>query len=383
MNPAPWSHHEPVEIRFGAGCLEQLPAHSPHDPVLLVTTPGMTRRGLTERVEGLLQEREVIVYDRVGPNPTIKQIEAAKDHLQERDINALVAIGGGSVLDTAKTLSLLLVPSNHGVSLDTHFQEKKPLPENIPLPLVAMPTTAGTGSEVTPFATVWDDERKKKQSFTTPHLHPSAALLDPELTRGLPAQVTLPSGLDALSHAMESVWNQNATPVTRLYAQRAVRLILEHLPRVLKEPLSLPDRSRMLEASLLAGLAIATTRTALAHSISYPLTAHYGLTHGYACSFTLPALLRFNAQEDDGRLKELAQASGRTDPQGLARAVEDLYAETGAAGAVREAVADRDALLSHLDEMFTPERAGNNLRKPQTADVEAILQESAENVLGM
>lgn len=383
MSETDWSHHEPVKIRFGAGSLNGLAEHVPAGKLLFVTTPGMTRRGVTERVEGLLEGKELVRFDEVGPNPTLRAVEKARHRLRGENIEGLVAVGGGSVLDTAKALSLLLVPANQDIPLATHLLEKRPLAQMRPLPLCAVATTAGTGSEVTPFGTLWDDEGKRKQSITSPHLHPETALLDPELTLELPRDVTLPSSLDALSHAMESVWNHNANPLTLLYARHAVRLILDHLPRVLEHPESLPERSRMLEGSLLAGLAIATTRTALAHSISYPLTAHYGLTHGYACSFTLPALLRYNAGDDDGRLTTLSKAVGYAGPEELARAIETLYAETGAVDTVKKVVHDKQRLLAHLDEMFTPERAGNNLRTPDTDAVRKILVESAEKVLDL
>lgn len=377
MKPG-WTHHEPVEIRFGTGCLEELPGHvgDLKDPLLLVTTPGMTRRGVTHRVEGLLEEHEVILHDQVDPNPTLRAVEQARERYQDQGVQTILGIGGGSVLDTAKALSLMLVEANRDVTLEDHFYADRAFPETRPLPFVAVPTTAGTGSEVTPFGTLWDDENKKKQSITTEHLHPRTALLDPELTLDLPKSVTLPSALDALSHALESVWNHNATPITRLYAAHAARGILSHLVRVLEDPQSVEDRTVLLESSLLAGLAIATTRTALAHSISYPLTAHHDLTHGYACSFTLPALLRFNNETDDGRLQELAERVGFDDPDGLARAIETIYIGTGAAEAVEKTLGNKDVLIAHLDEMFNPQRAGNNMRKPEQKHVKDILEAS-------
>jgi alcohol dehydrogenase len=375
-----WTHHEPVRIRFRPGCLDDLPAHLPPEPILLVTTPGMTKRGITHRAQSLLEGRDVITRDTVDPNPSIASIEAARESLTEHEIKGIVAIGGGSVLDTAKSLALLLAPPNRNIPLDDHLVQGRPLRQESPLPLVAIPTTAGTGSEVTPFATVWDTQRKKKHSLTTAHMHPTTALLDPELTLGLPRNVALPSGLDALSHALESVWNHNATPITRLYATRALRLILENLPRVIQPDASLSERTHMLEGSLLAGLAIATTRTALAHSISYPLTAHHGLAHGYACSFTLPALLRYNAPEAPA-LQGLSRELGFKDEAGLAEHLEALYRETGASAEVQKAVPDSKTLHAHVDEMFDPQRAGNNARKPDRDAVKAILQESTQRVL--
>jgi alcohol dehydrogenase len=383
LNLDAWSHHEPVRLRFGAGTLEHISEDAPAGGLLLVTSAGTTKRGLTARTRELLGGRIERVWDDVTPNPTIRSIESARGALGDAVFDGIIALGGGSVLDTAKTLSVLLARENRGVTLESHLVGKAPLAETRPLPMLAIPTTAGTGSEVTPFATVWDDVRKRKHSITTPHLHPRAAILDPELTLGLSEDVTRSSGLDALSHALESVWNRNATPFTLHHAVRAVSLILQNLPAAVRQGDAIEHRTRMLEASTLAGLAIARTRTAACHSISYPLTAHLGIPHGYACSFTLPAMLRYNAAEDDGRLEGICQAMGQVGVEGLARAIERLYKSVGAANIVRDLIPEREALTQFLDEMFTAERAGNNLRALDEDAVRWILNESAERILGI
>jgi alcohol dehydrogenase len=246
------------------------------------------------------------------------------------------------------------------------------------LPLVAVPTTAGTGSEVTPFATVWDHQNKKKHSVTGDDLYAQTALLDPELTLGLPDEVTVSSGLDAISHAFESTWNRNATPVSLGFATASLQLSLKALPILHENPENLEQRAAMLQASTLAGMAISQTRTALAHSISYPLTAHFGLPHGIACSFTLPALLEFNAQADDGRLADLARALAASDVRTLAQQLTALFRVLGVDDLFRRHVGDRTRALDLISEMVTPGRADNNLREASARDISPILQQSLE-----
>jgi alcohol dehydrogenase len=170
--------------------------------------------------------------------------------------------------------------------------------------MVAIPTTSGTGSEVTPFATVWDHEQHKKYSLAGEWVYPDVALLDASLTLTLSEEDTLYPALDAISHALESLWNKNCTPVSRAFAFQALVLSNKALPLVIKEPNNLNARRDLQNASVLSGLAISQTRTAIAHSISYPITSRLGVPHGLACSFILPKLLEININNLDCNASE-------------------------------------------------------------------------------
>jgi alcohol dehydrogenase len=160
------------------------------------------------------------------------------------------------------------------------------------IPLIAVPTTAGTGSEVTSWATVWDTENAKKYSLARSDLYPTHAVIDPELMRSLPLDQTISTGLDALSHALESIWNINLNPVSANFAVSAAKSVMQHLVPLSKNLDDLVLRTHMAEAATTAGLAFSNTRTALAHSLSYPVTLHHGVPHGVACSFMLPDVMR-------------------------------------------------------------------------------------------
>ena len=292
-----WTHFNPVKIVKVKSIFEQLPTFiTKKTKILFVTTAGFTRRGLTEKVIKCFDGSQVVLYDQVTPNPDLDNLDTLTQKFRGENISSIVALGGGSVMDVAKVLSVTL-PSEFGKPLDQALRVSETQHKHtwqIHHPVITIPTTSGTGAEVTPFATVWDNTKYKKHSVASDLLYPTVAILNPELTITLPYKETLYTGLDAISQALESLWNKNRTPISESYAFQSLSLACKALPIVLHEPTNLLQRSKMQQASLLAGLAISHTRTAIAHSISYPLTSHFGVPHGLACSFTLPEILRSN-----------------------------------------------------------------------------------------
>lgn len=378
-------HH----VSFGQGSLDKLPSLAANalehnrvksrSKILLVTASCFTDMGVTDRVRVLLDTTRLQILDNVQPNPELNYIESMSKELMDQNIGIVVGLGGGSTIDTAKALSYVLSSGDH-MSLRGHFEAGVELPNVQPFPVIAIPTTAGTGSEVTPFATIWDRECVSKYSLANSSLCPQIALLDPELTLSLPENMTVSTGLDALSQGLEAIWNRNATPITTMYALRAIKIVLDTLPRLVTNLNSISDRSKMLEASLLSGLAISTTRTALAHSISYPITARYGVPHGLACSFVLPALLEFNASADDGRLKEIAQQLGSYSVHELVKRLEHFLASLGTDARLRQYIHRIDDLIDLAPRMLTPGRADNNLHSADVGDVIEILKTAGEQV---
>ncbi|MCF2948126.1 phosphonoacetaldehyde reductase [Paraglaciecola aquimarina] len=258
--------------------------------ILLVTSSGFTKRGAVSKVIELFGKNRVMVFDQVTPNPEKVFLQSSYQALLLDNTTNVVALGGGSVIDTAKVFSALL--SFPEQSLDALLSQKALVSK---VNLIAIPTTAGTGAEVTPFATVWESETNTKHSLSG--IKPSAAVLDANLTLTLPYYETLYPALDALSHALESLWNKHRTLKSQQAAISAIELICDNLPIVLKEPQNLSARQNLLKAATQAGLAISTTKTALAHAISYPLTLKYAVPHGLACSFSLLSLLNIVGNE--------------------------------------------------------------------------------------
>ena len=194
------------------------------------------------------------------------------------------------MIDAAKVMA---ASSGDFDNVRRHLIGDSPLDASAIMPIIAIPTTAGTGSEVTSWATVWDAAHGNKYSLAHPKLYPETAVLDPALTVGAPRELTLATGLDALSHALESIWNVNSNPVSASYAVEAAREIIDTLPRLMQRLDDVDLRARQAHASLLAGLAFSNTKTALAHNISYDITLRSGTIHGIACSFSLPTVMRW------------------------------------------------------------------------------------------
>ncbi len=283
-----WSYTNPVRIVCGP--LHTLANHVEGSHVLLVTTPGFVKRGVANLIKTYLEPRTVTVWDGVKSNPDLRDLDAATALLREKGVDCLVGLGGGSAIDAAKVLASTL-PNPAQPTLAKVFRDGATTAWLNRLPLIAIPTTSGTGAEVTPFATIWDHELFHKNSLSGDFVYPDLAFLDVKLTLTLGEEETLYPALDAISHSLESLWNKRCNPISRAFAFQALALSINSLPLVIKEPQNLLLRQNLQDASVLAGLAISQTRTAVAHSISYPLTSRFGVPHGLACSFTLPFFL--------------------------------------------------------------------------------------------
>ncbi|WP_070107358.1 iron-containing alcohol dehydrogenase PsrA [Burkholderia plantarii] len=305
---AGWQFHNPVRVRFGIDTLDAVGEVLAGRRYALVTYPDPAFAALAARIEASAGPALARI-DSVEANPSVTMLARACQTLAALPAmpEVLVALGGGSVMDSAKVLA-----AEHGrlepvlawiADGTTRVAERA-------LPIVAIPTTSGTGSEVTSWATVWDPARDRKLSLARDDLYPETVLVDPRLVVGLPPAPTLASGLDALSHALESLWNVHANPVTRGLAVSAAREILDALPRVMAAPDDLAARAAMALGALRAGLAFSNTRTALAHNLSYAITLRHGVAHGIACSFCLPAVMRAALGADPDCDRALAEVFG-------------------------------------------------------------------------
>lgn len=276
-----FNYHNPVKIHFGVKWLEaveNLAQRLKDTKFLLITSQGFSKRGLSAQIQNVLAKQLVGIVDEIAPNPQIKHLQSIKAKLC--DFDAIIALGGGSVIDSAKFLSVDSVFENDNFKIKS--QPKK---------LFAFATTSGTSSELTHWATIWDNEAFVKHSLSDEILYPKEAFYDANLTLSLPCQTTIYTALDALSHSFESIWNNNANPISTHYALMAIEIILRDLVELSQNLHSLKLRSNLMLASIYAGLAFSNTQTALAHALSYPLTMRFGTPHGLACSFSLPLLL--------------------------------------------------------------------------------------------
>ncbi|MEQ6475271.1 iron-containing alcohol dehydrogenase PsrA [Comamonas sp. wu1-DMT] len=308
-----WTYHNPVHISVGRNSLDQLPALLAGRSCLLVTFPEAESLGLVQRMRQLLGAQLRGVIDSIAPNPDVQWLEPLYEQVQRdhAEVPVIVALGGGSAIDSAKAL-ICHTPSGRFADLLALLKQGGQLGQEGHKALIAIPTTAGTGSEVTPWATIWDQAAGQKYSLHQSCTWPEAAVIDAELMISLPAGATLASGLDALSHALESIWNVNRNPVSMALAVQSARRTLATLPALMQDLGSAQLRSEMAEAALMAGLAFSNTKTALAHSLSYDITLQHGVPHGLACSFSLPLVLEMALGADaaaDAALLSIFDAS--------------------------------------------------------------------------
>lgn len=301
-----WSFSNPVKVRFGTGTFDEVAGLIAKRRYALVTYNQPIFNDLAARLAKVAGE-PVAVIDNIETNPDCADLahscRAFGAATQTSEV--IVALGGGSMMDAAKVLA---ASKGDFENVRRYLIDKTPLDENAVVPIIAVPTTSGTGSEVTHWATVWDAANGNKYSLAHPLLYPEAAVLDPALIVGAPRGLTLATGLDSLSHALESIWNVNATPVSRTFAVDAAREIIETLPRLLDNLGDIDLRARQARGSLLAGFAFSQTKTALAHNISYDITLRTGLIHGIACSFSLPVVMGWaigNSADCDAALRRI------------------------------------------------------------------------------
>jgi phosphonate metabolism-associated iron-containing alcohol dehydrogenase len=285
-----WTYQNPVNIRFGNGLFSSLPELIAGRSFGLVTYSEKPFDGLRNELKRTAGEPLLTIKD-IAPNPDTKLLakQTARFAQLSEQPEVIVALGGGSVIDSAKVFSA----ASGDYTTVLKLLQGEPVSVNFTtIPIIAVPTTAGTGSEVTCWATVWSSETNRKFSLSRKELYPEIALIDPDLMLKKPRDLTLATALDALSHALESIWNINANPVSARFAVAAAKTILRDLPKLYSALDDLELRSNIAEASLNAGLAFSNTKTAIAHNISYPLTLGWGIKHGIACSFTLPTILQ-------------------------------------------------------------------------------------------
>jgi phosphonate metabolism-associated iron-containing alcohol dehydrogenase len=370
-----WQYHNPVKIHFGPAIVRNLPHIVGSQRSILITTLGFTKRGISDSLKKLLGGSLIAIFDGVQPNPTFSSIKATFNELRQYEYDTIIALGGGSAIDTAKAVAAIEASGSEDW-IDDHLKRELPFPGDfVPKPIIAIPTTAGTGSEVTMWATVWDMEEKKKYSISHPSLYPKIALLDPELTLTLPEKETLYTGLDALSHAMESIWNKNHNPISDAFALKAIELVRKHSPELRHEPSNIDLRTHLLRASLFAGLAFSNTKTALAHSISYPITAHFGMPHGLACALPLPHLIEFNGVKNFERVKIMAESlESDINVESMKKSLVILFIKLGLSTHLKDYGISENDITKICKSAISPGRADNNIAKINQSDILTLVK---------
>ena len=292
----------PVDIRFTTPSAfgEELSSLA-GSRVLVVASEGTLRRMKEwKSLNRLVGDGTSRLISDIRANPSVDDVRGVLNMLRnEEPYGTILAIGGGSSIDLAKAISALQGLADRDPDygeIVTAIAQKSFFEGAPPADIIAVPTTAGTGSEVTRWATIWDFRNGRKLSVEHPGCFPKAAVMIPELTRSMPPRLTLATGLDALSHAMEAFWAKARNPLSQALALDSIARIKRALPIALEDGDDVRARQEMSLGSLLAGLAFSTTKTTACHSMSYPLTLHHNVEHGFAAALTLSALMEINAE---------------------------------------------------------------------------------------
>ena len=369
-----WRFKMPVDVLFGTGEVEKLASLvKPFGAkTVLVTDRVLTELDVVKQI--IADVNPCAVFTDVNPNPTVANVDALAELLRAEKVDMVIAVGGGSVMDCSKAACCLAKTDESSVRA-FHTGGATFGPERIPL--IVVPTTAGTGSEVTPFAVLDDEELGRKGPIAADTFYPELAVIDPELTVSLPKAITAATGLDALSHAMEGYWSKNHQPLCDMMAMQAAKLIFENLPAVYANPADEAARSAMSYAALLAGMAFQLPKNAMVHACSFPLSNRFHLPHGTACAFALEFALKLNAPATDGRMDRFAAYCGFSDMDDMAQAIRKLKVDGGLPCTLAEAGIPEDAVDDLVRESFHP-LMNNNPVGVTEADLQRMYFELAK-----
>jgi alcohol dehydrogenase len=345
-----------TRLVFGPGMLAQvgdLASELGVRRVLLVTDKGIVAAGHLDRARIALEGsgRSVAIYDSVRENPTTTDVARCVEMARASEAELLIGLGGGSSMDTAKGSNFIL--TNGGEMKDYWGVGKA---TRAMLPLIAIPTTAGTGSECQSAALIADEVTHQKMACLDPKAAARIAILDPELTVSQPAGVTACTGIDAIAHAVETAVSKKRTPLSAIFSREAFRLCNDAFLRVLAEPGDLSARAEMQLGAAYAGLAIEYSMLGAAHSAANPLTAQHNVVHGQAVGIMLPEVVRFNAADAAARAgyAELCEVTGLRDAEHLATRLEELLAACGLAARLRDfGAVDISALADDASRQWT------------------------------
>jgi len=274
------------------------------EKVMVVTDKGIINAGIYDKLSEILKNtgKEVILFDNVQPDPSIKLVEEVVEIARRNAADVVIGVGGGSSIDTAK-VAAALVKNNKDIANYIGID----LLENDSIPVIAVPTTAGTGSEVTHIAILSDEEEQLKKGIVSTKLIPRYAVLDPELTTGLPPHVTAATGMDALVHALEAYISVNSTSYSELLALKAIEIISSNIREAYDNGQNLQARENMLTGSLLAGIAFANAGVAAVHAFAYPLGGMFHIPHGLANSVMLPTIMEYNLIGSEDKFLQIAK----------------------------------------------------------------------------
>jgi alcohol dehydrogenase class IV len=369
----------PTEIYFGPNPLKKFLQRSSYSNILLVSSPGAKKRGYYQDI--LKQMNGLILYEfnNILPNPELSGTVSNYNLIRKFNPDCIYAVGGGSVIDTAKIFSRMFSQQEaNWLDLDLLFSQ--PMIKETRIPVVAIPTTAGSGAELTPFATLWDSEKKSKHSIYGDDLYPRVAIVDPSFSLSGSISLKTSSGLDTVAHAFDSYWSKGATELTRSICIESLSISFANFLECLSHQDNLDRLDDLCRSSALAGLAISVTRTSLGHAISYPISLNMGVPHGIAASFSIPGILDLLYSKDADECLKFAALLGFDSYPELRSAFVTLLSRSGAFKIFTEKVSGVGSTLSLLPQMQQKGRFDNFYREVSLEELTSILNSSLKEM---
>ena len=383
MSISAFSINQPTRIRFGAGAVAQLPdlvRELGGSKVFLVMDPGLVKAGVAAEVVAPLEKAGMgyELYDKIDPEPGLKLADNGAKLAKKAKCDCVVGVGGGSAMDVAKAVSILLTNGGKAEDYIGLGKIKKP-----GVPKIMVPTTAGTGAEVTFTAVFINEKTKSKGGMNGDPLYPEAALLDPALTLSMPPNITAATGIDAFTHALEAFVSTQSHPISDMYALKAMELISVNLPLAYANGGNLEARANMLLGSLLGGKALATAGVGLVHAMAYPLGGMFGIPHGLANAVLLPYVVDYNLIGNPTKYAVVAEIMGFAEPEtslrdaahGLVDALFTMNHDLGIPMGLDELGIPREKIPEMARIALTVTRpVENNPRKPTLEEVMAVYE---------
>lgn len=345
-----WTFSLPVKIVFGSGkrhALGQYIRELGGKRGVLVCSKTLHENGTAQAVAEAAGGRLCAVFSDIRPNPTTDNVNACAELMRKVRADFAVALGGGSPMDCCK--AACAIARGHE-KIEAYHTGGRPLRAQEAIPMIAMPTTSGTASEITNISVLTDTAKNIKAPMDDAAMYPRLAIVDPELTLSVPPAVTASTGLDVLAHAIESYWSTLRQPICAANSVTAARLAFVWLEKAYNEPNDLEARENMALASILAGVGFSQPRTTGAHACSFPLTNRYGLPHGEACAFTLDYFIQLNARraDGDGLITGMARACGFSAPSVMAARIAHLKRAFGMRTNLRQIGCTTDEQIEQL-----------------------------------
>ncbi|MDC3384082.1 phosphonoacetaldehyde reductase [Gammaproteobacteria bacterium] len=373
------NYFNPVKLVFGSLVRRKITEECVGKSVLIIcSSTAYNRYSNDPELRALFSLSSVTFEHSFESNPSLTDINDISNKYRNSSLDLIVGLGGGSAMDVAKIASVSIPAIKEGIHIDDLLKDSTLFSRFKEIDCIQVPTTAGTGSEVTPFATVWDYESQQKKSLSHPVMYAKKAFIDPDFLSQVPLEVAISTGLDALNQAFESIWNVNANEFTRPLSRRAAVLALQGLP-LINEVSNDPElRAKLSLASLFAGLAISQTRTSICHSISYPLTLKYGIEHGMACSFSILEVFKYNSAfiKDD---LESIKLDLKLDPYIV---LESIIKQHGINAYLAKSLPNKSIFSESIEDFVTVGRFENNIKTCNRNDLIKIITASYNTAVG-